>query len=54
MDQSTNAMHAAIWDFTETDFESYLRLGELRLADLCQMCSEEEDVVPDDNVEGGV
>lgn len=52
--RSTDAMHATIRDFAETDFASYLRLGELGLADHFQLCSEEKDLVPYDNVEGGV
>ncbi|CAH1417872.1 unnamed protein product [Lactuca virosa] len=52
--QSTDPMHAAIRAFVETDFTSYLRLGELGLSDLRHLCSEEEDTVPDDGVEGGV
>lgn len=52
--RSTNSMHAAIRAFAETNFTSYLRLGELGLADLRQWYSEEEDIVPDDCVEGYV
>ncbi|CAH1421206.1 unnamed protein product [Lactuca virosa] len=52
--RSTDVMHTSIRSFAETDFISYLRLGELCLADLHQLCSEEEDVVPDDDIEGGV
>ncbi|CAH1427092.1 unnamed protein product [Lactuca virosa] len=54
MAQSTDAMHAAIRDFAGTDSASYLRLGELGFADLHQFCSEEEDDVPDEGVEGSV
>ncbi|CAH1413299.1 unnamed protein product [Lactuca virosa] len=50
----TDAMHAAIRAFAETDFASYLRLGELGLANICQLCSENEEVVPDDDVEGSM
>ncbi|CAH1433692.1 unnamed protein product [Lactuca virosa] len=52
MAQSVDAMHAAIRAFAETDFASYLRLGELGLADLRQLCTEEEEHVPDDGVWG--
>lgn len=54
MAQSVGAMHAAIRDFSETDFASYLRLGELGLADLCQLCYKEEEHVPDGGVGGAV
>ena len=47
-------MHVSIRAFSEIYFTCYLRLGELGLADLCQLCSEEEDVVPSDDIEGGV
>lgn len=50
---STDVMYAAIRDFTKTDFMSYLRLGELGLVNLCQICSKEEDVVLNDDAEGG-
>ncbi|CAH1430125.1 unnamed protein product [Lactuca virosa] len=36
--QSAQVMHAAIKVFLETDFASYLRLDELDLAGLCQLC----------------
>ncbi|CAI9291980.1 unnamed protein product [Lactuca saligna] len=36
--------------FIEMDFASYLHLGELDLADLHQLCSEEEDHVPNGGV----
>lgn len=36
--QSTFVMHAAIKAFLETDFASYLRLGEFDLAGLRQLC----------------
>ncbi|CAH1442913.1 unnamed protein product [Lactuca virosa] len=52
--QSTDAMHAAIRAFAETDFASYLRLAKLGLADLHELCYEEEDAVPYDDVEGSV
>ncbi|CAI9271369.1 unnamed protein product [Lactuca saligna] len=52
--QPTDAMHAVVRAFAETDFASYLKLGELGLVDLCQLCSEEEDIVPDDDVEGSM
>ncbi|CAH1436356.1 unnamed protein product [Lactuca virosa] len=52
--RSIEAMHVAIRAFAETDFVSYLRLDELGFADLRQLCSEEEDVVPNDDVEGSV
>ncbi|CAH1428108.1 unnamed protein product [Lactuca virosa] len=50
--QSVDAMHAAIRAFAETYFASYLCLGELRLADLRQLCSQEEELVPNGGVEG--
>ncbi|CAI9281270.1 unnamed protein product [Lactuca saligna] len=50
--RSVDAMHAAIRAFVETEFMSYLRLGELGLADLCQLCSKEEELVSDNGVEG--
>ncbi|CAH1426963.1 unnamed protein product [Lactuca virosa] len=50
--QSIDAMHAAIRAFSETDFVSYLRLGELSLADLRQLYSEEEEHVLDGGVGG--
>lgn len=43
--QSSQSMHAAIKAFLETNFASYLHLGELDLAGTCQLCldpSEEE------------
>lgn len=52
MAQSIDAMHAAIKAFAKTNFSSYLRLGELGLADLHQLCSKEEELVPDGGVEG--
>ncbi|CAH1443482.1 unnamed protein product [Lactuca virosa] len=50
--QSINAMHAAIKAFVKADFASYLHLGELGLADLRQLCSEEEEHVPDGSIGG--
>ncbi|CAH1418243.1 unnamed protein product [Lactuca virosa] len=50
--QSVGAMHAAIKAFGETYFASYLRLGELDLDNLRQMCSEEEEHVSDGSTGG--
>ncbi|CAH1452683.1 unnamed protein product [Lactuca virosa] len=52
--RSTDAMHASIRAFVEIDFASYLWLGDLGLADLRQLCPEEEDAIPDDGVKGGM
>lgn len=52
--RSTNAMHIAVRAFTKRSFSSYLSLGKLGLADLRQLCFEEEDDVPDDAIEGDV
>lgn len=54
MARSIDGMHTAIRAVAEKHFTSYLSLGEPGLTDLCQLCSEEEDVVPDYGVEGYV
>ncbi|CAH1439079.1 unnamed protein product [Lactuca virosa] len=46
--QSVNAMPVVIRAFFKTDFASYFRLGELRLANLRQLCSKKEEHTPDD------
>ncbi|CAI9299647.1 unnamed protein product [Lactuca saligna] len=50
--QSNDATHDAIRAFSETNFASYLRLGELGLADLFQLCSKEDEHMPDGGVWG--
>ncbi|CAH1433138.1 unnamed protein product [Lactuca virosa] len=50
--RSVEAMQASIRAFAETDFVSYLRLGELGLANLRQLYSEEEELASDGGVEG--
>ncbi|CAH1447557.1 unnamed protein product [Lactuca virosa] len=50
--QSIDAMHVAIKAFSETDFTSYLLLGKLGLADLRQLCSEDEKHVSDGGAGG--
>ncbi|CAI9276496.1 unnamed protein product [Lactuca saligna] len=50
--RSVDAMHVAIMDFYEMDFACYLFLGELILADLHQLCFEEEELVLDGGVDG--
>lgn len=39
----TQAMHASVNDFMEMDFASYLRLGELELGGLGQLCNDPDD-----------
>lgn len=50
--QFVDAMYVAISAFSETDFASYIRLGELGLDDIRQLCSKEEEHVPDSGVGG--
>ncbi|CAI9283256.1 unnamed protein product [Lactuca saligna] len=51
--RSVDPMHAVVKAFSEMDSASYLRLGELDLADLHQLCfEEEEELVSDGGVEG--
>ncbi|CAI9292546.1 unnamed protein product [Lactuca saligna] len=38
--EHAQAMHDAIKFFMETDFASYLRLGELDIGSLCQICND--------------
>ncbi|CAH1427792.1 unnamed protein product [Lactuca virosa] len=52
MAQSIDEMHDIVRAFAETDFASYLCLGELDLVDLFQLCSEEEERIPDGGVGG--
>ncbi|CAH1446249.1 unnamed protein product [Lactuca virosa] len=47
--EMTQAMHASVKAFMDTDFASYLCLGELDLGGLCQLCNDPdvEDVPPE-------
>ncbi|CAH1450886.1 unnamed protein product [Lactuca virosa] len=47
-----DVIHAAIRDFAKTGFVTYLHLGELSLANLRQLCSEEEELVSDGGADG--
>lgn len=40
--EHTQAMHAEVKSFLETDFSSYLHLGELDIEGLCQLCSDSD------------
>ncbi|CAH1450884.1 unnamed protein product [Lactuca virosa] len=51
-ERSVDIMHAAIRDFAKTGFVSYIHLGELSLANLRQLCSEEEELVSDGGADG--
>ncbi|CAH1415542.1 unnamed protein product [Lactuca virosa] len=49
--ENAQAMHAAIKSFMETDFSSYVRLGELDIGGLRQMCDDPDS--EEGHLEGG-
>lgn len=52
MARSVEVIQATIRAFSELNFMSYLRLGELGLADLHQLSSDDEDFASNDGVKG--
>lgn len=41
--EHTQAMHASVKTFMDTNFTSYLRLGELNVEGFCRLCSDSDD-----------